>query len=133
MKHMILKLAVLCTALIMIFNNCLGSVTFASENAVTNIITPGGIEKAGLIPSGVYSRDGSYAARWNGSNTQKNIIIPVTKNNWSDMSFLECWVYSKVANNSSFSLVLKSDNPDTVYPDYYYTDVSINWTGWKLL
>lgn len=133
MKHMILKLAVLCTALIMLFNNCVCSVAFASENAVTNITTPGGIEKAGLTPSSVYSRDGSYAARWNGSNTQKNITIPVTKNNWSDMSFLECWVYSKAANDSSFSLVLKSDNPDTVYPDYYYTDVSINWTGWKLL
>jgi hypothetical protein len=50
---------------------------------------------------------------------------------WSAFGAVHFWMHSAAANNSSFMLIISSENPATEGSDYWGMMVKVNWEGWK--
>ena len=106
----------------------------ASQSMVVADLTQLAVcQDAGLPASGEYVKSGSYTMKWAGSDLFRNVTIPTQRQDLSAGNYLEVWVYSKVKDSGRFTIALMSDDPSTACTDYYYTTVTVNWTGWKHL
>lgn len=128
-KKKIIPVVLLLAMLINIFPG----VSLAAESTIADLSSLNVIHDIGLPASGVYSRSGCYSMEWSGADIYNNVVIPITKHDFSEKKYLEMWVYSEAKTGSKFTLGLISDSADTVCKDYYYTTLAVNWTGWKLI
>lgn len=115
------------------------AVSFAAESAdnvgfmAVNLSSINKINQTGLTASSEYSKSGSFTALLSGANLHRSIDMPVLEDDFTKGEYLEFYLYSPAKYNTRFALALFSDNPDTICKDYYYTTVSTNFEGWKLV
>ncbi|WPJ96288.1 carbohydrate binding domain-containing protein [Coraliomargarita algicola] len=76
---------------------------------------------------------GTFAAQWAGANLDayNNFKLTEPPSDWSGYDTLSFWMYSDVANDAKFAIVIPSENPATTGGDYYHKLVTVDWTGWK--
>ncbi len=86
---------------------------------------------SGMEKSSEYVKQGKYSGKW--ANTEKITRVDCSDlpSNWSKYNALQVWIYSKVANNAGFEIVVISDNPSTKRDDYLHYSITVDWKGWK--
>ena len=89
------------------------------------------IDSSNLVSSTLYTKTGTFTAKWGDSNIHNEITIPVSNVKMLDTGYIEFWAYSANATDMEFAFVLMADNPKTLSPDYYYNAIKTNWTGWR--
>ena len=75
-------------------------------------------------------KQGKASLRWEHAKAD-GISLAKVPADWSAYDRLSFWVYSEKATNSSFMLIISSENPETEGPDYYSRSIRLNFTGWK--
>ncbi len=91
------------------------------------------INEAGLTASSEYIKSGAFSALLSGDDLYRNTELSVMRSDFSAGAYLEFYLYSPAKYNSKFALALYSDNDETLPRDYYYTMVSTEFEGWKLI
>ncbi|MCI9625502.1 MAG: hypothetical protein HFI90_01845 [Clostridia bacterium] len=119
--------------LICMLLGCLPSAAAAGNMVVADLTQMTVCQDAGLPASGEYVKSGNYTMKWAGSDLFRNISIKTQRQDLSAGNYLEVWVYSKTKSDGRFTIAMISDDSSTVCTDYYYTTVTANWAGWKLL
>ncbi len=71
--------------------------------------------------------------RWDHSASTSLTRTFAKPQDWSSFGALRFWVHSAAANNSSFMVLVNSENPATEGGDYYGFMVKVDWEGWKEL
>lgn len=100
---------------------------------IADLTNKNNINSIGLVPSALYTKTGSFTAKWGDSNIFNEIVIPVNNADLLDTGYIEFWVYSANKTDMEFAVVLSADNSETIENDYYYTTIKINWVGWRKL
>jgi hypothetical protein len=75
---------------------------------------------------------GKSSGLWTNMTDAVNLKLP---HDWSryEQWLLTVWCYSVKATNARFIVMLASDTAVTEGPDFYYSLVTVDWTGWKQL
>lgn len=83
-----------------------------------------------VVSTSQYS-SGSVSAFWDGVNQDAYNIMELTElpSDWSNCNTLKFSMYSAVANDASFAIIVKSKN--TGGAGYYRYMVNVDWSGWK--
>lgn len=102
-----------------------------NEIVIADLTNKNLIDSVGLVSSTLYTKNGSFSAKWGDSNINNEIVIPVSNASSLDTGYIEFWAYSANMTNMEFALVLAADNPQTPQTDYYYTTIKTNWIGWR--
>jgi hypothetical protein len=85
----------------------------------------------GLRQSKEYVKEGNFSGLWEKHNYFPSFFTEDIPRDWGIAKTLSFWVYSKTITKEIISLVVFSDNNTTPYKDFFYTDIKIDWTGWK--
>jgi len=79
-------------------------------------------------------QEGSGAGRWADTVSQTSVAKDFTTPlDLSSTTHLGFWLHSAVANGAELQLVLASENPATSGADYYSTELTLDWEGWRFL
>jgi hypothetical protein len=76
---------------------------------------------------------GSSAAEWTDANLDayKFLTLEEPPSDWSEYDTLSFLMYSDVANDAKFAVIIPSENPATTGGDYRQRLITVDWTGWK--
>lgn len=108
-------------------------VSAAADLVVADLTRITSIQRCGLPASTEYKKTGSFTMKWAGADIFRDITIPADTKDLSGSKYIEMWVYSPVATKSQFTLAFLSDSTDTACTDYFYANINVNWSGWKLV
>lgn len=128
-----MKKWILFGVLVCMLFGCLPSAAASGSMVVADLTQMSVCQEAGLPASGEYVKSGNYTMKWAGSDLYRNISIKTQRQDLSAGNYLEVWVYSKTKSDGRFTIAMISDDSSTVCTDYYYTTITANWSGWKLL
>ena len=123
-------------SLILVFAMCIPAISFADSESiqikVADFSSVNSIISMGMSASSVYTKNGDFSIKWSGADLGKRIIVPTRISDLSKGSYLEFYMYSAVKTGSKITIALVSDNADTPSLDYFYAEVDVSYTGWKL-
>lgn len=126
------KIISLCIVLMMIIGTISIEASTREYKRVANLSGMSAIVSAGMPASSMYTKTGSFSLKWAGSDMKRNIILATEQTDFSTCDFLEFYVNSIAKTETCITIALVSDNPDTVFLDYYYATIKTDFTGWKL-
>jgi BNR repeat-containing family member len=96
--------------------------------AVTSEQLSGGVK----LSTAQALKPGSTSLQWNQHPKYPSIMSELVGTpDWSSYGGVYAAVYSAQATKEVITLGVLNDNPATPYLDYWTTDITIDWTGWK--
>lgn len=120
---------------IAIFIGMLACGAFASEPEKSTVVFDfEGADAAsfrGIELSSEQAKTGSASALWANHTEQGGISSSDIPHDWSEYDTLTMWMYSAVANDAEFMLLVYSENEDSDGADYYSREIKVDWTGWR--
>lgn len=103
----------------------------SSDIVLADLTNKSAVSDAGLAASSLYTKSGDFSAKWSGSMLNSEISIPISNADKLQNGYIEASIYSSAKTGMKFGFVLDADNPETAEKDYWYSSVTVNWTGWK--
>ena len=85
----------------------------------------------GVEVSAEQAKTGKASGKWANQTKTKGVSSSDIPHDWSQFDTLSFWLYSEVANDAEFMMIIYSQNEETEGPDYYATEIKVDWTGWR--
>jgi hypothetical protein len=82
-------------------------------------------------PAASYIKQGQYSLKWTRHNQFPTLTTDYVETDWSSYSSVSFWIYSEVPTGEKIYFMVESDSTSTDWKDFYYTDITIDWSGWQ--
>ena len=86
---------------------------------------------SGASVSTEQAKTGKASAKWRDQTKHPKIVVSGAPKDWTPWDTMDFWMYSEKANGAQFMFLVYSENDAEEGADYYYREITVDWTGWK--
>ncbi len=85
----------------------------------------------GVKLSSEHVKSGKFAGKWSDHPRYPTIHTREVPNDWRGAKSLVFWAWSEEATGEKITVAIRSDNPKTLWQDYFFHTFTVDWIGWR--